>query len=119
MENQEIKVCNNGKEIVVVTLNGIESERLPGYVWDDGKGFCKEYGKKPAHYETWLVRFRYDCDPYCAILYTRCEDAVPDKVKVWQVLGQLMVDVDISFSDIIEIYNVADDRYFEKADLAA
>ena len=40
-------------------------------------------------------------------------------MKVWQILGQLMVDVDISFSDVIEIYNVADDKYYEKAELAA
>ena len=80
----------------------LEYDKLPGYFWDDNiRCYVKVYGEKPPHGEEHVITFDYNYEDCKAILYTRCEDALPEKVKERMVVGELMEDVkEISYSDL-------------------
>ena len=90
----------------------LESTEFPGYMWDDERGcYVKEYGKKPAHAETFHIRFRHDWGDKCmAIVYAQTEKAFTNIASVWYAAGQVLEDCrKISFEDIAEIYSLGDD----------
>ena len=84
---------------------------LTGYVFDSDKGcFVKEYLPKYPHSEKFLVRFIYNNERYCAVIYTQIESAFSNIADVWHVTGCLLEDVrDLKFKDIKEIYSVGMD----------
>ena len=89
----------------------LESTEFPGYMWNDERRcYVKEYGSKPAHAETFHIRFRHDWgDKYMAIVYAQTEKAFTNIASVWYAAGQVLEDCrKISFDDISEIYSVGD-----------
>ena len=90
----------------------LSSKEYLGYEWSDERGcYVKEYGPKPAHAGTFLVRFRHDYGDMClAIVYKSMEVPYTNMATLWYVTGQVLEDCrNISFNDIAEVYSVGDD----------